>query len=345
MSLLILDLIKRMNYFIDNYKVLYYIDIPNAGSKNIVKKNQPRICRFCGKGPPEVKFRKKAHAIPELLSNKNILSYDECDECNEFFGLTLEVELAKYLGLERIFLKMNGKKGIPSYKSNDKSARLDVKGDKHILQVSEKNSFIKIDEEKKEITFQEDETKYIPIAVYKSLVKIGISLLPLEELVNFRSTISWLKESSHSKEMNFYAYVLKTVVPMEKRPLSFPLTVTGMLRKNNDFSIPYYQVLIEVKNISFEFIVPCKSKETLIVKRKIEIESIPRTEEIYRNLSIVEMCKKIEDMRSIDFITRNKREFKASYQRLEDLPIDAKDLREVLESLGLNKNKTLKKPE
>lgn len=44
------------------------------------------ICRYCGGRNPKT-FRKIAHAIPEALGNKWIISADECDVCNDAFSL------------------------------------------------------------------------------------------------------------------------------------------------------------------------------------------------------------------------------------------------------------------
>lgn len=44
-----------------------------------------RICRFCGKNQPEVKFagrKGKAHAISEALGNKKLILNEECKGCN-----------------------------------------------------------------------------------------------------------------------------------------------------------------------------------------------------------------------------------------------------------------------
>ena len=45
-----------------------------------------KVCRFCGKRYPDVKFKKKAHAISEFIGNKEFVLRNECDACNEKFG-------------------------------------------------------------------------------------------------------------------------------------------------------------------------------------------------------------------------------------------------------------------
>jgi len=95
-----------------------------------IEKPVPHLCRFCGKQPPNATFQTDAHAIPELLGNNNVFLQDECDICNHFFGKYLEDHLAKMLAGTRSLATIRGKKGVPSYKSNDKQSRIDVKNGK-----------------------------------------------------------------------------------------------------------------------------------------------------------------------------------------------------------------------
>lgn len=50
-----------------------------------VELNRAGRCRFCGQADAR-KFRKVAHALPESLSNKWLVSLDECDDCNAMFS-------------------------------------------------------------------------------------------------------------------------------------------------------------------------------------------------------------------------------------------------------------------
>lgn len=46
-----------------------------------------RVCRFCGRSMPDVKFKKVAHALSESIGNKHIINNEECDSCNENFSI------------------------------------------------------------------------------------------------------------------------------------------------------------------------------------------------------------------------------------------------------------------
>lgn len=44
-----------------------------------------KTCIWCNKSTPEVKFRKKAHIVPQSLNSTEKFPL-ECDECNHYFG-------------------------------------------------------------------------------------------------------------------------------------------------------------------------------------------------------------------------------------------------------------------
>lgn len=112
---------KHIQFYMDNYKIytrkLKTDNIENKDKRFIGEKDR-RKCRFCGKEKGETAFRKIAHAIPKLVGNKVLISFEECDECNDIFS-KLENELANYLSFERSTVGIRGKKGIPTYKNNN----------------------------------------------------------------------------------------------------------------------------------------------------------------------------------------------------------------------------------
>ena len=91
----LVELSERMQYYMANYDCIYTY-VHNLGETQPIVDYQDKVCRFCGRRYPEVKFRKKAHAISELLGNKEFVMKNECDECNIFFGHKLEERYLKY---------------------------------------------------------------------------------------------------------------------------------------------------------------------------------------------------------------------------------------------------------
>ena len=154
----------------------------------IVLGNKNKQCRFCGRGAPNVTFKKKAHVIPQLLGNRNIVSLFECDSCNEDIFSDYESSLAAFVGVIRIFEEIKGQKGVPKYKDKKTSLRIEWKDGMFTFseKVNETTSQIKSDDENRQVTIRTIRDSYYPIRVYKSLVKIAYCLLDEGELNNFK---------------------------------------------------------------------------------------------------------------------------------------------------------------
>jgi hypothetical protein len=62
-----------------------------------------RKCKYCGKTVIDgATYNEEAHAIPESLGNKTIISADECDCCNDKFSETIDLDILDYLKLFRL---------------------------------------------------------------------------------------------------------------------------------------------------------------------------------------------------------------------------------------------------
>lgn len=68
----IIDIMERCKYFMENYECIFTY-VQNVGATQPIIDLTDKVCRFCGKRYPEVKFRKKAHAISEMVGNKEFV--------------------------------------------------------------------------------------------------------------------------------------------------------------------------------------------------------------------------------------------------------------------------------
>src|SRR5262245_65876053 len=89
-----------IQFFQNGYDIVVNREIAARG-KNEILGQKPQVCRFCSRTKPEVTFRKEAHAVPELAGNGTLISFYECDECNNRFS-AFEDDLGKLTLLERI---------------------------------------------------------------------------------------------------------------------------------------------------------------------------------------------------------------------------------------------------
>ena len=78
-------------------------------------------CRFCKKTKPEASFKRKAHTFPNFMGNKELLSLDECDECNSFFGNTIERDAAEFFLPHRALFGIEGKGGKKQFRTHDRA--------------------------------------------------------------------------------------------------------------------------------------------------------------------------------------------------------------------------------
>lgn len=149
-------------------------------------------CIFCLKDSSQVSFIKKPHVIPYLLGNNYLLHYEECDECNEFFGKTLECELDKYLTPHRTLNKLKNRRGnlIKTELSKNRSFRFDQ--DKNIYTGELLEDELLFNKNSNHVTINLKQNKYSPMLVFKALMKIFYGLLPREHLYKFEKLREWI---------------------------------------------------------------------------------------------------------------------------------------------------------
>jgi len=170
----------------------YHIDVSSVDTRTHIGKSDrsERICRFCGKSTAVggVTFKKIAHAIPEALGNKGLILNEECDDCNERFGNTIEQDLISYFNFHRVFWAIKGKNGVP--KISFKNGYFERKENKFVIGYKpgpSEGAF----KDLKEVTLVSHD-RIATVNIYKSLCKIAISVIDADKLRHFGRTISWL---------------------------------------------------------------------------------------------------------------------------------------------------------
>ena len=178
--------VENANAFFTLYEMEDYIPFPPAIQVELsIKPKKERTCRFCNKSYPIVSFKSKAHRIPELLGSHNIISDFECDQCNSLLG-RYESDLANFLGIARTMQGVKGKNSIPKYKSVNSSLIIDSSSSNEITisRNNVKDNSISYNSDDCSYVFTFTCNPYIPLHVYKALLKIALSVLP-EKYVSF----------------------------------------------------------------------------------------------------------------------------------------------------------------
>ena len=231
----------------------------NDGEKRInigPKDKEKRICRYCHRDSSETSFNEVAHTVSEGLGNKGIITNDECDECNGYFGKNVEPALLEYLDFFRVWYGVHGKKGKIHHKyggnyelekTDDNSIKLDITlTDEDIAALSE-NSLGDV-----------NLRSHIEIAkqdIYRTLVKYALGILQPENMPPFEKTVEWLRGKREVKKLPIVR------IEMALEPVEQPKVVT-MIRKSEDETLPYAVSEIHVMNIRFLLIIPmCDEKD------------------------------------------------------------------------------------
>lgn len=193
------DVLDFVNEFNKYYSVNTYYHINESSSKQILWYKVYK-CRFCKKTAPEVSFKREAHALPHLIGNNLLFTHIECDDCNGKFGRVLETHFANFMHLNHTLTGVKGKKGYPEFKIDN--ANITTTGS-FINWQDLPNENFNYDLTAGILTITQKMHSYIPIAVYKCLVKMALTIMPESELINFEKTLEWINEDDH-KDSKFH---------------------------------------------------------------------------------------------------------------------------------------------
>ncbi|MFJ7890559.1 HNH endonuclease [Lysinibacillus xylanilyticus] len=255
---------ELMEYYKNNYEIITFHILKTENIENkdklFIGTKEERRCRFCGRGKGDTTFKKVAHAIPELIGNKIITSFEECDECNEIFS-KLENELANYLSFVRPTTGIKGKKGVPSYKGKD-GLQIDVdkeKKNRFILKNDINSGNIEEDVINKTITIKGEISPYIPLSVYKCFVKMGLSIMPKEYLKHFFYTLIWIREENFYPEVKCKLY--EQFIPGVKPYTNLELYL--LKRKDDSIgNIPFCIFVICFGNYCYQVYLPLATEDS-----------------------------------------------------------------------------------
>jgi hypothetical protein len=228
-------------------------------------------CRFCDRASSEVTFTNKAHAIPELLNNKGIISNYECDSCNNKFSETIEnqlgIMLAPYRAIRQLRKKGGGKVQLSSstkFKVNN--GEFSVTTPIYKESTDNINIMTGIDAKGKLFLRIKSKVEYTPIECYMAYVKMAISIAPETEVYNLKWAIDWLMTESHTHEFK-ELMVVEQVVKME---FSSIYTKLYKLNPSCPFDIPTYAYMFAYCDFIITIYLPaCGKKHDMELLKEI----------------------------------------------------------------------------
>jgi hypothetical protein len=236
-----------------------------------------RRCRFCGRGKPEASFRKKAHAVPEFLGNKTLISMNECDDCNSNLADKYEDDLSKWSGLMRATSQLKGKHGVPSYKSKDAQIKMGNKGLEIGVVTESLESSLNFDGPFTfEIPVSTPTQPHVPLNAAKALVKIACSLCPSSLLHECQPAIDWLMGRIHAKMSMFPVLFAFTPGP---NPYGDGRVI--IFKRKIDEKLPFIWLVIGTANFRFQFFLPFSPSDAWMLGQMPVELTVPHFPDIF----------------------------------------------------------------
>lgn len=172
--------------------------------------------------------------------------------------------MGDYMNVYHTISQVRGKKGVPSYrKGGEKSAiTLTTNGIRIDHHEGERENFI-LDEANKTITIKAIRATYIPIAIYKCLTKMALTIMEEDELVHFENTLEWINEDAHNNS-KFKLSGLKCIFSFTPGPLPHDFTSCLLIKRkeNHIDEVPYMQFLLAYGNYTFQIILPISNMDS-----------------------------------------------------------------------------------
>jgi hypothetical protein len=156
----------------------------------------------------------------------------------------------------RAFMGIIGKKGPPEYVSKGGKSRLRFDpADKNILLLEQEGSLLAShDEFNRRLTYFFPCTKFVPLEIYRCLVKIGFAALPAAELPYFEVTRKWLLTKQPIARWDCCA-LAECVFSFSTVPTAKPMLRIWKRRRGAPPS-PYLMAGFSLTHFSFMFPMP-----------------------------------------------------------------------------------------
>jgi hypothetical protein len=252
---------ERFSYFNERYWKIahHWFRTVERTELRDYEEEADRRCRFCGRGKPEVKFKKLAHAIADFLGNLSIISLNECDPCNTFFGEGCEDHLGKAMHLGRTLAGIPRKDSTKStFKDKIKDEKLRIESDNHVIdiRVPEPHSVddLMVDGELPTSMPLRGDTQsqpYSPIKATMALVKFACSICPKQEFAQCQGATDWICGRLKAKVTAFPVSFAFTPGTFDER-----VSHAILLRRKDDGPEPYLWFIVQFRNFRLQIPVP-----------------------------------------------------------------------------------------
>ncbi|SKC99120.1 HNH endonuclease [Burkholderia sp. CF099] len=317
------ELNLRLAWYREHYRVIEAGSLGGENGHVYAKHDGTGRCRYCGRSSPEVPFRSKSHAFPEQIGNKTLIDPAECDECNWHFGKMLDDDFAKWTQPWRTVLRVKGRSGIPTTRSRDQKMRIEAQDVSNLkLYVSQIDDHHMLDTDAQRLQLKVDRPAYVPMGVFKCLVKMAVSVMPAVYAAECDHLKKWILEASHTFES--YPYRPLTVL-LQLIPVRIPNEVISytLLRRRNEASrVPYLMFALQFANVQLQIVLPMhEHDEVLLDGEPFELVPFPNLgglKEVESQFGRSEL--RVLDMSGVDRVKGEFERISLKYEQRVELP-------------------------
>jgi hypothetical protein len=211
-----------------------------------------RQCRFCNKS--DATFNNLSHTFPAGLGNRWHISWDECDLCNSYFAKS-DGHLCSALGIVLTYCGISGRNGVRStgWVNNRHIVKHAKSGESETVSTTLLDTASGITPPEGHcINFGSDfvvvytpnpDEKFIPRLAFKALMKIGLAIMPSDELTNFQKLSAWILSASDNEDFPFLSVSI-AFDEIVNAPKAWSATL--FRRKQQDTRSPYCQLVFTV---------------------------------------------------------------------------------------------------
>jgi hypothetical protein len=246
-------------------------------SKNFEsEKIKSKVCRYCGRTNSETTFKQITHLLPELLGQNNALqTYNECDLCNNLFS-KYENSLSTFVRPYITLLGIKTKKKIPKFQSRGQKEEvrtlLTHKGinEKELIIKNISDYTINPKEKTFEILFRKP--PYIPLDIYKILVKIGLSLMPITFDEYNKDTFDWLVNKTDT--LQFFSLAFVTMLNCSYYPLPQADLYRARKLHTDKEEFPEHILILSFANLIIQIYLPFSDEFAKVYNGKRDLQLV-----------------------------------------------------------------------
>jgi hypothetical protein len=308
-----------MDFFNDNYVPLTVYHL-NKEDKITLGSATEKVCRFCNKDESETTFNTIAHAIPEFIGNKKLIANYECDTCNQKFSRLLESHMGNYMNLWHTMTQVKGKRSVPSFKTINDKSRIDIGPENVNIAEYTDDNILTVDAEKKTITITAKKRSYVPIAVYKTLTKMALTIMPESELKDHKTTMAWINEENHQESpQDLKNLIVLMSIAGGVRPIPFVSCMLFKRKESHKDSVPNMLFLVAYSNFIFQIYLPMSEADLKLQGGTMDLTYCPT----FLDLEGVHLTRKKLDMSSKVKVVEEEEKIEMQFEDMKELPVPA----------------------